>query len=105
MNSQFHSGYIFQIDFDFRIRHPEANSVALGPFWDKHGIILHRILTESYPKLAFKTGWSPEVDNLLTLLRLFPPKNIPTAELFNKAIEKLLVFRPVWKYIKIISRI
>lgn len=91
----FHLTPIYQIDFDFGIRHSEVDGAALGIFWGKHGNKLHKILIDSYPKLSFKSGWSQEVDNVLTLLRLFPAKNKPTAELFNKAMEKLLVFRMV----------
>lgn len=60
--------------------------------------VIASILSDQY-KIKTHTVWTPEIHEILLLLRLFPTKNIGrnlgTIISFNKAVDKLFVFREV----------
>lgn len=75
-----------------------ANPDALVEEWDSIRSILAKILSDHY-KINVHTPWAQDVHEILLLLRLFPLKNmgrnLGTVASFNRATEKLFLFKKV----------
>lgn len=83
-----------QIQYDFEIRNPSIEKEAFQNFWTTHNGNLRRILTLYYSSYDVSTSWPPEIENFFILQRLFPVKKA-SAEVFIKAMDKLMIFRTV----------
>lgn len=85
----------FQILFDFKIRYPNLIENVFKNFWSSQNENLRIIFNRFYSSLEFTTLWPSEIENLFILQRLFPAKNKSSAEVFKKAVDKLIIFKPV----------
>lgn len=87
-----------QISFDFEQRFDMVNSDALVEGWASIRSVLAKILSDHY-KIKVHTQWAKDVHDILLFLRLFPLKNmgrnLGTVASFNRATEKLFLFRKV----------
>lgn len=87
-----------QVLFDFEKRYELAKHKALVERWMTISPVLETIVKDHY-KINVHTLWGTEIHGILCLLRLFPIKNtgrnLGTVVSFNKAIEKLFVFKDV----------
>lgn len=90
----------FQILFDFSHRFSDSDCDAFLGSWPEYRVRLKEILRNQY-QASIRTTWSEDISDLLILLKLNPARangrNLLTIESFNKAIEKLFVFRKVSK--------
>lgn len=90
---------MIQVLFDFDHRFETAKGDALVGNWKYMAIALSTHLNEHH-KVKLITDWCPEIHEILVLLRLFPDKsvgrNLGTIANFNRAADKLFVFREVY---------
>lgn len=97
---------LFQIQFEFCLRYPDTNSDAFLDSWPAYSIQLVDVLENQY-QAKISTPWSEEIQMLLIFLKLLPARangrNLLSISSFNKAIEKLFVFRKVSCFFILIS--
>lgn len=79
------------------MRYKNINSNVFLDLWPVFSVRLRESLDEY--QIHMKTLWPREIDDILILMKLFPPKagKKPDAESFFKAIENLFVFRQLVK--------
>lgn len=87
-----------QILLDFSLRYKDIDCDAFLDSWPTNNVRLNDILTNQYETSVY-TMWSQDIQDLLILLKLLPAKsngrNLLSVQAFNKATEKLFVFRKV----------
>lgn len=91
---------MFQILFDFVNRFPMCDPDVFRKSWPEKSLKLQNILLNDYPSNRFMTLWPKEIESLFILLKLLPAKNgrNKIVDVFQKAIEKLIVFREVFGF-------
>lgn len=85
---------------EFAEEYSTVNANALIEKWETYEHQLREILVINFANVAFETGWSEDIENVLVLLKLLPSKQsgrnvIASNSTFNNAIEKLVQFLPV----------
>lgn len=87
---------------DFRNRFDTSDHDALVDRWSEMVPVLKNILVDQF-KVNLLNFWCNDICDILTLLRLMPLKNVGrnlgTVLSFNKAVDKLFVFRQVRTYL------
>lgn len=100
----FITAQFLQILFDFSVRYKEIDCNAFLDTWPTHSVRLNDILKDQYESSIY-TMWTEDIQDLLILLKLLPAKtngrNLLSVESFNKATEKLFVFRKVRLHLRI----
>lgn len=87
-----HCSYTFfsvQITLDFELGYPELDSKALISKWPIYSQRL-RLLSEREKKYWVSSIWSPDVEDLLRLLKIFPSKGKSCDKLFKDGAEKFI---------------
>lgn len=86
-------------DYDLRFRNcKNYSSNLIDNNWASYSVCLNEMLTTKYASHIY-TQWSKDIQDILILLKLLPVKNHSKAtaslESFNKAIDKIFLFRQV----------
>lgn len=75
------------------------NSNALCEVWPGMTIKLNEALKKYYPKQAFETVWTEEINDFLILIRLLPFKpgsrSLASPETFQNCVKRMLLFSKV----------
>lgn len=94
---------IFQIAYDYELRFPNADPLALIVFWPEHHQKLRELLNGEL-KSSIDTEWNTDIEDILVLLKLTFLKqrgrNYGASMSFEKAIEKLITFEEVNGYFR-----
>lgn len=81
-----------QITLDFELDYPEIDSNALISKWPLYSQKLRLLCDREKKKYWVSSIWSPDVEDFLRLLKVFPSKNKGCDKLFQDAAEKFISF-------------
>lgn len=76
---------------DFELSHQEANANALLENWPQYSARLREICTHE-PKYKFKSSWSQDIEDVLSLLKVLPSKGKSCEKLFANVCNKIISF-------------